>query len=94
MLWSSNEVLFLCLIEYSIPIDEAYYLAVYPPSTVNAAPVINRASSLMASCRVIFVTAALAAAYGVSSSVPTKPKIDEKLTIEPPPFSRKSGTVV
>lgn len=46
MLWSSNEVLFLCLIEYSIPIDEAYYLAVYPPSTVNAAPVINRASSL------------------------------------------------
>lgn len=49
---------------------------------------------LMASCRVIFVTAALAAAYGVSSSVPTKPKIDEKLTIEPPPFSRKSGTVV
>ena len=47
----------------------------------------------MASCRVIFVTA-LAAAYGVSSSVPTKPKIDEKLTIEPPPFSRKSGTVV
>ena len=44
MLWSSNEVLFC--VEYSIPIDEAYYLAVYPPSTVNAAPVINRASSL------------------------------------------------
>lgn len=46
----------------------------------------------MASCRVIFVTSPLAAAYGASSSVPTKPKIDEKLMIEPPPFSRESGT--